>query len=35
MDQAGMKRQLHQLNVLLRFVDPELCNHLGKKYFPV
>ncbi|ELU08056.1 hypothetical protein CAPTEDRAFT_181938 [Capitella teleta] len=28
MDQAGMKRQLHQLNVLLRFVDPQLCNHL-------
>jgi len=28
MAQEGMKQQLHQLNVLCRFVDPQLCNYL-------
>ena len=30
MDQAGMKKQLADLQILLKFVDPELCNYLGK-----
>ena len=29
MDQAGMKKQLSDLYKLLKFVDPDLCNHLG------
>ena len=29
MDQAGMKKQLLQLNTLLRFLDPGLHNYLG------
>ena len=30
LDQAGMKDQLRQLNLLLKFLDPQLHNHLGR-----
>ena len=30
MDQQGMKDQLMALHVLVKFLDPELCNYLGQ-----
>ncbi len=33
MDQQGMKDQLMALHVLVKFLDPELCNYLGQSLF--
>jgi hypothetical protein len=30
MDQQSMKTQLSQLHTLVQFLDPQLCNHLGR-----
>ena len=30
MQQEGMKKQLRELHILVKFVDPQLCNYLGK-----
>ncbi len=32
MTQEGMKRQLNELHTLVKFIDPQLCNYLGKLY---